>query len=1235
MDYLYENLGEDRFQEMCQSLLIEEFPNVQSFPIRQPDGGRDILVYLPNPSTGRAFAVFQVKYVKKPQAEKDIHKWLVKIMEGELPKIRKLIPKGAKAYYLLTNIGGTAHLDSGSIDQLNALFQSLLPIPSYCWWRDDLNQRLDKSFDLKWLYPQLLTGVDMLRLVVQQNLSADAERRTNTIRAFVRAQFEDDKEVRFKQVELQNDLISLFVDVPIGVKRGFQDHQRHFLQHFSNGNPAWDDEDKVQHAATLLLNSSLRQICEQVVLEGAPGQGKSTIAQYICQVHRMYLLNERELLEKLPKPHRADHRCIPIKVDLRDLAAWLNKRNPFSPDELSEIPPHWAKSLEAFLAALIRNQSGGADFTVSDLHAIAQLSSILLVLDGLDEVADLIRRKEVINEVTLGVSRLRTLAARLQVVVTSRPTAFGPALGFNERQFPHLELLSLSQRLISQYADNWLTARRLKPSEAATIRKILKQKIEQTHLRDLTRNPMQLTILLSLIHTRGSSLPEKRTALYDGYVELFFNRESEKSEIVREHRDLLIDLHRYLAWILHSEAETNQQRGSISTEKFQKLLRAYLSSEQRDDSSVADLFTGMVERIVFLVSRVEGTLEFEVQPLREYFVAKYLYDTAPYSPPGREMRGTKPDRFDAIAKNPYWSNVTRFYAGCFSKGELPCLIDRLEYLAEAEKPRFSNRQRRLASYLLRDWVFTQDQRSMQRAVSLVLDGVSLRHPSRRRRRNVSPMDDELVLPPGSGRDELVSSCFRTLEGKPKNDIASETCQLIVANSSSEIVDAIWKKEFLKASGPGVTRWLRYGLYLGALARFDSAELEAKLEPIPPTAEQLDITLNAGHNILIENSESFSKTLLDAILADQARAIRSNIGVLGQFAEAIQPSRYISAFRNPVPQPLRIMIRPEERGGTTIKAPNAPNEILSQCLEYVSAAEREINRLAAEWANDPTPWRSLTELARGFWGERPVLFQMANLAASINSNDEPSDECSTLLDSSACLCGRVRYARLRAGSGSWWERQFDAIRTPIDRILVLLTFLSWGGIKTLVKYIARIDAEISNLTFEDWAFLARSLPLIVNGVRTRKDKIPFDELPKKIDERTILAISFRATADDSRKLYSKFLQSYSGGDKFISGFCVRTILESVDSQPKLWQHLLIVLKGLDGTGPARDPYHFFRGVGSVSQTIPLEVAKQMANEANNYPRAWVYAAAERCEIDAASQVEAVGSVAHKEGWFKRQ
>ena len=93
----------------------------------------------------------------------------------------------------------------------------------------------------------------------------------------------------------------------------------------------------------------------------------------------------------------------------------------------------------------------------------------------------------------------------------------------------------------------------------------------------------------------------------------------------------------------------------------------------------------MVERVVAIVSRVQGTYEFDVQTLREYFAARHLYQTAPYSPAtGGERRGTISDRWRALSRNYYWLNVARFYAGCYSEGELPSLIDDLRDLSDDE-----------------------------------------------------------------------------------------------------------------------------------------------------------------------------------------------------------------------------------------------------------------------------------------------------------------------------------------------------------------------------------------------------------------------------------------------------------------------------------------------------------------------------------------------------------------------
>lgn len=84
-----------------------------------------------------------------------------------------------------------------------------------CLWREDLSRRLDTTWDLKWVYPELMTGPDLIRAVLESGLSEDRQRRQETIRSFIRDQYEIDRQVRFKQVELQNNLLNLFIDVPV------------------------------------------------------------------------------------------------------------------------------------------------------------------------------------------------------------------------------------------------------------------------------------------------------------------------------------------------------------------------------------------------------------------------------------------------------------------------------------------------------------------------------------------------------------------------------------------------------------------------------------------------------------------------------------------------------------------------------------------------------------------------------------------------------------------------------------------------------------------------------------------------------------------------------------------------------------------------------------------------------------------------------------------------------------
>jgi hypothetical protein len=173
--YPYENLDPERFQKFSQALLVREFPNIQCFPVAQPDGGRDATFLIRG--AGHEFRVFQVKFVRNALRDIDLSSWLQEVIEDEIPKIRQLIPKGAIGYHFITNVSGTAHPEIGSIDKLNVALASLVPIPAVAWWRDDLDRRLDNAWELKWTYPELMIGPDLIRAVVESGAREHQERR--------------------------------------------------------------------------------------------------------------------------------------------------------------------------------------------------------------------------------------------------------------------------------------------------------------------------------------------------------------------------------------------------------------------------------------------------------------------------------------------------------------------------------------------------------------------------------------------------------------------------------------------------------------------------------------------------------------------------------------------------------------------------------------------------------------------------------------------------------------------------------------------------------------------------------------------------------------------------------------------------------------------------------------------------------------------------------------------------
>lgn len=174
-------------------------------------------------------------------------------------------------------MGSTTKPESGTFDQLNKKLDAYAKDFGYeqitCIWREALNPWGDNApNETKWAYADMLAGWDLVRYLVAQHVGAGKDKaHRDLIRKVAAAQWEDDKRVKFSQSDVDREkVVDLFVDVTA---------------------------DRVHTAASKLLAQKpttvggsaaylLRASAPFTLVRGAPGQGKSTLSQYVCQAHR-------------------------------------------------------------------------------------------------------------------------------------------------------------------------------------------------------------------------------------------------------------------------------------------------------------------------------------------------------------------------------------------------------------------------------------------------------------------------------------------------------------------------------------------------------------------------------------------------------------------------------------------------------------------------------------------------------------------------------------------------------------------------------------------------------------------------------------------------------------------------------------------------------------------------------------------------------------------------------------
>ena len=743
MEYYFNELDPTKFQRLINAILVKRFgEDIRLTPLRGRDGGKDGETAPGNPffefkvdnvqdhskhslfqPPRNARYLFQIKHHRTTDKKlSDVRQTVLTDFKSEMLK-NVLTRKGddeINYFILITNVSSSREIIHKLDMERQLLLRHSQNLHADIWWQESVTAYLDQMPSIWSGFPEMFAG----RIVpfIAKIVDKDTEGLPLAMRLAINCQYRQDSKVKFRQIELEQNLSKLFVDLDIDNSDLSENVRRSILlSEPPTQDPLIEQDDpsvtgqrrnivwhnsvrQSQHlsALAILLNDDKDTSIRRLILEGGPGQGKSTLTQMAVQVYRERLLGNLPIdPESRWRPPRIMR--LPFRIELRKLAEWLSN----SPE----------KSIEEYLAFTIRQESGGDEVSVRDLHRVIETSPLVIVFDGLDEIGSDKLRDEVLKKMVECIQRIDgDLHADLRVIVTTRP----PALtGHQERLigFERLSLAPMEEDRIEEYVKRWLSVQIREDGEQKRIEHSFERRKDEPHVKALSRNPMQLSVLLQFIELKGEAFPDRRAELYRDYFQIVIDRDVEKSPELRENRDVIEALHAFLGYKIHALTEVNQADRTIERERLLLMVSEWLKLRGHDPAMAQQFFKLGEERFGLVVaSKGEGEQTrygYEIQPIQEYFAAAFISDQLV---PNRAH-----EYFEEMIHRTYWKEVALFLAGLRRPNEKADLVLRAKNIDKNRDIGWYQDGRSIVLQLLQEGVLSEPRSVFSDALDFVLD----------------------------------------------------------------------------------------------------------------------------------------------------------------------------------------------------------------------------------------------------------------------------------------------------------------------------------------------------------------------------------------------------------------------------------------------------------------------------------------------------------------------------------
>jgi HEAT repeat protein len=415
----------------------------------------------------------------------------------------------------------------------------------------------------------------------------------------------DLKNLRFPSLDLER------VYVPLRLK----EHMRGDLNSRGGGTELRRedmDKDQKRHSAMEVTRALL--LSPRLVVLGHPGTGKTMLLKHLALMFAQDKIS-KEYVHRLTLRHQdkaAIDALIPIFIPLRDFAN--------SGEEIiSYLESVFARYGFPQAARFIERKLEGGE--------------CLLLLDGLDRVANEAKRKEVTDQINKFAAKYN----KNQIVVTSRLADYRYLL----QDFTPLEIEGFGDEEIEAFLSKWFGGH---PERANGL--VQAQERSQC-LRSLAANPFLLSII-AMVYEQERQVPVRLVTLYDRCVKLLLKERNAAEGTTKQAQfDWQAEekVLQKVAHHFHSQGVHTFSQSELLTQ-IGRLLPEIGEMSDWSEESLTDIL-----EIPGVLHRSTGTTYEFILPFQEYLAAKEMFETGAIS------------RIVTLVDDPWWQEVVVLFAG--------------------------------------------------------------------------------------------------------------------------------------------------------------------------------------------------------------------------------------------------------------------------------------------------------------------------------------------------------------------------------------------------------------------------------------------------------------------------------------------------------------------------------------------------------------------------------------------